>query len=191
MKTTVILLSFFFYSHVVFGVEFYHLDPDPSSLSISGDSTLHEWKMKAKEFAAQASINSFSKDSVEVKDFELRIKSDKIKSSHAKMDTKTHQTLQSDKYPYIIFDLDKVIKINKDKGPARFHVIGKLSIAGKTRAIDVVGDISFSNEAMAISGTHEINMTDFNLEPPGFLLIKAKDKVKITFDLHLKPKRSL
>jgi len=166
-----------------YSVEFYRINPDASAIKISGDSSLHEWEMEAKEFTGIASVVINSRSSVELKDFELKVKSDKIKSQSDSMDKSAHETLKSNKYPYITFNLDKKLVINKKNSPGDGKVSGKISIAGATRSVQLIGTFEINENSIRVYGLHKLKMSDYKLSPPQVLFFKTKDDITVNYNL--------
>lgn len=102
------------------------------------------------------------------------------------------KALQSDRYPIITYALDEVstnLPTDVASGEIEITARGTLTIAGIERPV-VLQLLArrVSENFYRATGTHEILMSDFNVEPPTALfgLIKARDNISILFDLKIK-----
>ena len=94
-----------------------------------------------------------------------------------------HELIKSDKYPEILLEI-KDIKLHPNtNGFARV----KITIAGQERFYEVPVGIR-NTEIAEFKGKLELDIYDFNLEPPKklFGIIKVKDDIEIYFDLKVK-----
>ena len=99
------------------------------------------------------------------------------------MDDKTYDALRIEKYPDIKFDADK-LKINANEISGK----GTLSIAGVTKPIDIRADIlSRKAKSINVKGNVDINMLDYNINPPTamFGTLKTGELVTIQYELTL------
>lgn len=138
-------------------------------ISVDGTSPMHDWTMTstAGTFSANVSGNSLS----QVK-FSTQAKN--LKSTKGKMmDNKAHSALKADKAPTISFSATSV---NVGKGT----LSGSLSIAGVTKNVSFPVNVAKSGSSYTISGTHNMKMSDFGMQTPGFMGVKTGDGVKVS-----------
>lgn len=94
-----------------------------------------------------------------------------------------HDLLKSDQYPEILLEINQVKLRTKEFGVATICI----TMAGKQKYYDV--PINIKDEDIAqFQGELELNIQDFNLEPPKklFGIIVVKDEIEINFDLKVK-----
>lgn len=94
-----------------------------------------------------------------------------------------HDLLKSDQYPEILLEINQVKLRTKEFGVATICI----TMAGKQKYYDV--PINIKDEHIAqFQGELELNIQDFNLEPPKklFGIIVVKDEIEINFDLKVK-----
>ena len=91
-----------------------------------------------------------------------------------------HALLQTEKHPSIQLELKKV-NLRSPNQPSAQVII---SIAGKKKVYELPVKV-LSKPETCISGTLELDISDFGLEPPkkAFGLIRVKEDIKINFNL--------
>ncbi len=91
--------------------------------------------------------------------------------------------IKSDKYPQILLEIHQVKLRTKEFGVATICI----TMAGKQKYYDVPINIK-DGEIAQFQGELELNIKDFNLEPPKklFGIIVVKDEIEINFDLKVK-----
>lgn len=94
-----------------------------------------------------------------------------------------HDLIKSDEYPEILLEISKVKLRTKSFGVATICI----TMAGKQRYYEVPINIS-NGEIAKFQGELELNIKDFDLEPPKklFGIIVVKDEIEIAFDLQVK-----
>ena len=87
------------------------------------------------------------------------------------------EVLDSEGHPEIVFKSTSA----ESAGQGRWTLQGKLSLRGQTRPVTVqvtLKDGRYTGEAT-------VKLTDFGIKPPGKAGVRAKDEVKIEFDVRL------
>ena len=103
------------------------------------------------------------------------------------MDNKTRDALKVDKFPVINFKSQQIREVKDLKVKQQIVVIGNLTMAGITKAIEVDGiNTILPNGGIYFEGTKEISMTDYGIDPPTALLgtLKVGNKVTIIFNIY-------
>ena len=91
--------------------------------------------MEAQNFNGETSVKVNDANSINFNQIEFNTQVSDIKSDNRIMDNKTHDALKEDKYPEISFSLkpdEAIIEAGK-----KSVIKGQLTIAGKTREMDV------------------------------------------------------
>ncbi|MEJ2702809.1 MAG: YceI family protein [Sedimentisphaerales bacterium] len=178
-----------------------HYEPTPaeSHVQIDGTSNLHEWAIKGTVIEGYIDVNETCQFNPKVQGLpglnkvmaslrthvEIPIRS--LKSGHSGMDKNTYKALKSAQYPKIIYDLGQASIKTRPKPPdvtAEFDTVGKLSIAGVTRPLNMPVSVKpLTNQRVQISGRATMKMTDFGVKPPTALfgLLKTGDQITISF----------
>ncbi len=154
-----------------------------SMMYVHGTSTLHDWTSIVEQMTATAEVD-LNGDLKDIKTLKIKIKVESIESGKGKMNSLTYESLKYEEHPYIVFDLNDIKSISAGYITAS----GKVTIAGATRNIEVKGKYSLIGNQLKISGKKDINMTEFNMEPPTamFGTIVVGEVVTIEYDLIFK-----
>jgi len=87
------------------------------------------------------------------------------------------EVLDSERYQEIIFKSTSA----EPRGQSRWTLRGNLTLRGQTRAVTV--QVTLENGRY--TGETTVKQTDFGIKPPGKAGIRAKDEVRIEFDVLL------
>lgn len=161
-----------------------------SEIKVNGNSTLHEWEMKAKEYKAIIDIQVNNNQVQKINAAGIKLKAESILSDNSIMDEKCHEALKSEKNPEISFTLTEnlSLKVNGENfsGTAR----GNLKIAGQTKVVDIPYSGTYVNDMITLKGGKKLKMTDFGMTPPSAMLgsIKTDNEVLVSFQIQLKKK---
>jgi polyisoprenoid-binding protein YceI len=104
------------------------------------------------------------------------------------MDNKTYKALLAETHPNITYVLTKVNKLEQKGSAYNIMATGNLTIAGVTKAIDlVVSGKALANGSIQFTGTKDLLMTQFNVDPPTALLgtLKTGDAITVKIDVTL------
>ena len=169
---------------------------EPSRIWITGDSTLHPFGSTAtavelnatfqNEGATAASMQTVA--SLDVANFEVSIPVEKMKSGERGLDKNMYKALKAEANPVIRFRLtDKRLGIDgSSAGPRSFTSAGDLTIAGKTNPIQLESTAEWAGDAVRITGSKHLKMSDYGVKPPTILgMIKVRDEVVVHYDLLL------
>lgn len=170
----------------------------PSTMEISGTSTLHDWECTVEEFPTEATFNTAAKNDtaatpfLESLHFSANVKS--IECGKGAMNKKTYGALKEKEYPTIKFALSSATmdkNTSGDNSAFTLNVKGNLTIAGVTKPVTFpVEGQPLDNGNMHFSGSYKLNMKDFDVEPPSavFGTIRSGEEVTVAFDIVLAPK---
>lgn len=153
---------------------------EPSSqMTISGTSSLHDWESTVNEISGTASVIIQQAEITDIRDLMVSIPIKGIKSGKSIMDGKTYKALLEEQYPAILF---KGMGVEKS-GVNKLKINGELSIAGVKRDIQIPVEYQLKGEKLTVSGSINLKMTDFNIDPPTALMgtLKTGDEIKISF----------
>jgi polyisoprenoid-binding protein YceI len=159
------------------------LIPSESKVTISGTSNLHEWEEKVKTFDVTMLFQPQGADITSISKVSFVSKSASVVSENSIMTGKTHDALQVEKHPDIVFRSSEASILDLQGNNLKGSVSGDLILNGVTKRIVISFTGVLSGDRMEISGTQLLNMTDFGIKPPTamFGTLKTGDKVEVTF----------
>lgn len=156
----------------------YKLDQQVSFIYISGTSTLHDWTVVAEQMKGSLNAEIEATGINKIDSVQISIPVISLKSGKLGMDENMYKALKSNQFPEINYKLKSHI-INGSE----LTVTGELTIAGVTEIIKSKVTCQNVGKHIKTNGELIINMSDFNVKPPEFLLgaFKTGDKVSIKF----------
>lgn len=163
-----------------------------SVLWIEGDSTLHPYSSTSTALGLTMTLDQEKDETAAAAAkrkkpaaLTLTVPVSSLKSAHKQLDKNLQKALEADKNPEISFVLESY-EVPAET-PASVLAKGKLSIAGKSKDVVVVGGLSEKDGRLVVEGRHELLMTDFGVKPPKMMMgaIKTADKVTVKFKLLL------
>ncbi|KJD34499.1 hypothetical protein PK35_01520 [Tamlana nanhaiensis] len=155
-----------------------------STLSVLGTSSLHDWHITSKTYSGSIAFNDLN--SGDLKNLNISIPAESLKSGKNAMDKNTYKALKTNKYSTITFQLTKVNGITKKSdGKYTAKTTGNLTIAGVKKSVPLEFEIdATTSNVVKLVGKKTFKMTDFNIDPPTALLgtITTGDDVTIEFN---------
>lgn len=159
-----------------------------ANISLTGTSTLHDWEMKSSTGKSEATFivdAAGTVSSLTKLNFTLPAKS--LKSEHTMMDNNTYKALNASSAPNISFVLSSATVTPKGGGTYQINATGNLSIAGTTKATDLVatGKYNPADKSFTVTGVKKMKMTDYNVKPPSVMMgtIKTGNDIAIAYNL--------
>ena len=133
-----------------------------------------------------------------VPQFHLRSPVTSVRCGNRVMEGDMRRALRADVHPRVEFTFRALrggVRHDLDSGLYHATISGDLSLAGRTRTIDVaVSAERISRSSFRIRAALPLQMTDFDVTPPTALFgaIRARDALTVAFDLMLEiePNRS-
>ncbi|NGP87049.1 YceI family protein [Fodinibius halophilus] len=166
---------------------------DKSTMQIDGTSTIHDWTSEVEEINTTINIEkeALKEETVNtpVKTFTMSIPVKSIESGKGGMNKKTYKALKEDDHPNITFKIDstEMLNYNSSSSTMDLNVTGELAIAGVNRTISLPVKGAIQDEGIyKFTGNYEINMKDYDIDPPSavFGTIKSGEKVTVSFELY-------
>jgi polyisoprenoid-binding protein YceI len=164
-------------------------DSKDIDMKLSGTSTLHKWVMDAKTFSGEAEFrfkpgSGDQLSSIPSLNFSLEVKN--LKSGESGLDKNAYKALKTGTYKDILYKLTSAkVSLVKDN---RYLVkaLGTLTIAGVTKTVDMdVYCVVNEDATITCTGSDKLNMTDYHVKPPTFMLgaMKTGDAITLNFTL--------
>ena len=94
--------------------------------------------------------------------------------------------LETDNYPVATFRLTRIVSVDKKNvrpGDAvKMEVLGRLKIHGVEKEIPAEIAADYSGDAVKLSAHFSIQLADFNIERPQFLMMKLDETIRVTLE---------
>jgi polyisoprenoid-binding protein YceI len=164
-------------------------DSKDIDMKLSGTSTLHNWTMDAKTFSGEAQFgfkpgNPTQLSSITDLNFSLVVNN--LKSGEKGLDKNAYKALKTGQYKDIDYKLKSAIVAPEKDGKYSVKTIGELTIAGVTKSVSMdVYCVVNKDETIICNGSEKLNMTDYHVKPPSFMLgaMKTGDAITLNFTL--------
>jgi polyisoprenoid-binding protein YceI len=162
----------------------YHLAQSPNvTIKVLGSSNVHDWVMTS---TAIESEGSFDLDGHHLHAFTLHLAFTSLKSEHASMDDRTYKAVNAKKFPGISYKLTSAEVTPTGKGTYLIKTKGDLVISGVTQPVSIdVNAVVNADNTITCSGSKKIQLTDYGIKPPTFMLgaMKVYNDLTIQFNL--------
>lgn len=161
--------------------------PAQSKITVSGTSTLHDWEMGTSSITG-SSVLEKSGDQITINTTKIVLKAAQLESESSGMDEKAHEALQVKKYADISFTQTGTATAQLKGTKFSTTVSGTLTIAGKTRRVNLGISGDTANGQLKVTGAADLKMTDFDINPPRAMLgaVRAGDEIKVNYEVLLK-----
>jgi polyisoprenoid-binding protein YceI len=154
---------------------------EQSKMVIKGTSSIHDWETNVTEINGSGvfALNSNSVESVN--NFQMSIPVKSLESGKKGLDNKVYEALKANKSPKIEFQFRDANQIT----PGKITVNGKMTIAGKSKDVQLTSDYKVEKGNVIVNGSHSMKMTEFDVDPPTAMLgtVRAGDQIQIEYNL--------
>ncbi|MEO7313741.1 MAG: YceI family protein [Ginsengibacter sp.] len=160
-------------------------DSKDVAMKLSGTSTLKKWDMEAKTATGEAQFvfkTGSDNDLESVQSLSLSLKVKDLQSDNKKLNKHAYKALKADEFKNINYKLTSST-LSAEKGGYLLKAKGKLTIKGITN--DIVMDVHIvvnKNSTVTGKGSYKLNMTDYKVDPPTFLVGAMKTGDTVTLD---------
>ena len=171
---------------------------DASTMTIYGSANVTDWEAKVKTIRGEISIQNGDQtdftdaDPSWLNSVSISMPVENIDSDSRRMNNNMHGYLKKDQHPAITYRLVEVQELALAGNPGIVLTVrGIVTAAGVEK--EIVHDVKIvRNESggLVVSGSQDLLMTDFGIDPPTAMLgsIRSRDEMTITFELHLDQK---
>lgn len=156
---------------------------------VEGTSTLHDWDLIASSFTTTASILLDDANRLKaIESLTLTLPVKNLTNKDSKLTKNAWDALNADQHKHIMYKVTSATIVPQQGSSYLAKTTGNLTIAGVTRSIALDATCFVNSESViTIKGNTVINMTDYNVKPPTFMLgaMKTGENVKLTYRLVL------
>jgi polyisoprenoid-binding protein YceI len=157
-------------------------DSKNNNMKLSGTSTLHDWTMNAQVFSSDAQfvLTGHQISSLKALTFSLAVAD--LKSGESGLDKNAYKALNSTAYKSISYKLSSAT-VSPEGNKFLIKAHGSLTIAGVTKEVitDVYAVIN-ADETITCTGSEKLDMTNYQVKPPKFMLGAMKTGNDVTLD---------
>jgi polyisoprenoid-binding protein YceI len=169
----------------------YRLSPDKGvNIKVLGSSNVHDWTMVSSTMESQGEFKIDDDHHIAaLHSFNFSMDAKSLKSGHGSMDDRTYKTMKADQYPKITFKLTSAVISPVEKNKYLIKATGNLAIAGATQLVTLnVTALVNADNTITCSGSQKIQLTDYKIDPPSFMLgaMKVKNDLTIQYSLNYK-----
>lgn len=154
-----------------------------------GSSNVHDWTLTSTVMESQGDFKIEENQLRSITAFTFSVNAKSLKSEHESMDGRTYKTMKADQYPKVTYKLTTALITAAAKNKYQVKATGDLTIAGVTQSIVmyITAGVNPDN-TITITGSENLKLTDYKIEPPSFMLgaMKVKNDLTIQFNLTYK-----
>ncbi len=162
-----------------------------SEVKIEGTSNVRDWEADVTELEATfelAEMDEFTLESLTpemFKTMELSIAVGGIEANQRGLTNNIRKYLKEKDHPNITFNLSEVTKVEWKDGYSEITAEGVINAAGKDNDVTMVVRAEEVNGAIQFSGSQDLKMTDFDIDPPTALLgtVRAVDEFTVQYSV--------
>lgn len=111
-----------------------------------------------------------------------------LETGIGKRDKDMRETLEVDEYPFAEFFGTLVSSFDpSSREPQPATVRGEFTLHGVTRTVEIDGTLQRTDEGLRVEAEWEINIEDYDLEPPGLLIVRVDEVQDVRIEAVLEP----
>lgn len=154
-----------------------------SRVWVAGTSTVRSWRCESTQVSGSAQAAGTEPSQIGQASGEITIPLSTLDCRNGTMNGHLRNALKADQNPAIRFRATSVAV--SPEGAVR--MTGPLTIAGQTREVTVTGTAAGQNGHLRVTGTKQLTMTDFGVQPPRLMAgtMRVHAPVTIGFDVVL------
>lgn len=164
-------------------------------MTLYGSANVTDWEAKVKTirgkvvFRNSGSANWQEADASWLEHVEIVIPVEDIDSDSRRMNNNMYGYLKKNQYPEITYRVIETREVVVVENPGIILTVrGVITAAGVER--EIIHDVKIrqnSSGGLVVSGSSDLKMTDFGIDPPTAMLgsIRSRDEMTISFELHL------
>lgn len=172
----------------------YVVQPEASTMTISGTSTLHDWSCDVPGVTGRLQVDTAATSApMIIASTQVRVPVEQIECHKSRMNNNLREALEANAYPTIYFMLKEANTATLPDSSGAWYTVdanGELIIAGERRSLDLpVKAQRLADGRVRFVGSTSFKMSDWGVEPPSVMLgtIKTGDEVTIDFDVVVAP----
>jgi len=114
-----------------------------------------------------------------------------LDTGNGRRDRDMYSTLNVEEHPFAEFTGELISDFDPDSGMSQEVMVeGDFTVNGVPRRITVDGKLKLSESVLQLNASWIINITDYNIEPPGILFYKVDEEMEIKIEAQLQKQSS-
>ncbi len=105
---------------------------------------------------------------------------EQLKSGNGLQDREMWKLIDSRRFPLIAADLRDV---EPNGAPGKYKASGDITLAGRQRRYQGALTVTRSDDGIVVEGELRVDIRDFGLQPPRFLMLKVEPEVNVRLRL--------
>ena len=157
---------------------------DDAHVVVKGTSTLHDWELRSETMMSEVAFITGNGEAFEALESVMFVlEKTTLESDRSRLERMAHEEMDADNYPQITFRSDGNGDIERNGDEYRVTATGDLTISGVSRQISVEATCINTGDEMVCTGTRDLKMTDYDIDPPTLILgtIRTHDDVTVEF----------
>ncbi|MEX0647179.1 MAG: YceI family protein [Balneolaceae bacterium] len=161
-----------------------------SEMAIEGSSNVRSWGAEAESITGNLTLSSGTLELSNLTpemfgDLTITVPVKSLESGTRGLSGNIHKYLKEKDHPNITFRLSDVTSIDQKNGYAEITARGTVNAAGKDNDITMTVRAEQEGDGLRISGTQNLLMTSFDIDPPRAMLgtIRADDEFSVNFNI--------
>jgi hypothetical protein len=162
--------------------EISYTSTDDSYVIVRGTSTLHDWELRSETIMSEVVFSENGEGIGSLESVMFIVEKTTLESDRSRLQEMAHEEMEAGAHPEITFRSDDGIIRSKGE-EYNVTVRGDITISGVTRNISVDATCMGGDEEMVCTGTRDLQMTDFGIEPPRLMLgaLRTDDDITVEF----------
>ena len=159
-----------------------------SQLWVEGDSTLHKYRLDAKELRIAVSASGGGEGLPDlvahgsIKTLDVNVPVRGLTSGESGLDSNMRSAMKEDQFHDIRFQMDSY-----QSNAGSLKIRGRLQIAGVEKPVELEAAAAADGAGLRVTGTTRLLLTDYGIKAPKFMLgtMSVADAVDVHFALRL------
>ncbi len=172
-------------NHAVLSQNQTYTATEGSYVEVRGTSTLHDWSMRSEILTSEVVFNAGNGEPESIESVVFIVQKVTLESDNARLHRLAHKEMDAENHPEITFQStgNGISWINDDT--LRATAEGDLTVSGVTRQITVEATCANEGRLFICSGTKDLRMTDFDIDPPRLFLgtLRTHDDITVEFSM--------
>ncbi|MES2107735.1 MAG: YceI family protein [Bacteroidota bacterium] len=156
------------------------------TVKVLGSSNVHDWTETATGLISQGDFKFEGDQLKSLHSFSFSVDVKSLKSEHESMDNRTYKAIKADKFPTVTYKLTSAVVTLVQKNKYVIKATGDLTITGYTQTVVLnVSAVVNPDNTITCTGEQKLQLTDYKISPPSFMLgaMKVKNDLTIQFNL--------